>query len=85
MLKLSKKALDDLERQYPGIKETVYRCEEASLPVCPYCQSEDTADVGCGIVGRSINLAAATTKFKLTPNPPKPGEYFCNSCETFFS
>ena len=85
MLKLSRKELGDLEKQHPGIKETVFHFENAKLPACPHCQSSDTAQVGCGIVGRSISVTTATTKFKLIPNSPKPGEYFCNSCENFFN
>ncbi len=85
MLKLSKKELGELEKQHPDIKTTVFYFENAKLPVCPKCQSKDTAQVGRGIVGRSIAVSAATTKFKLLANGPKPGEYYCNSCEKFFN
>jgi len=54
------------------------------LPQCPRCGSKDTADVQCGIIGRTINIAAATTRFKLIPNGPAPGKYFCNACDEFF-
>jgi hypothetical protein len=37
-----------------------------------------------GIIGRAISIAAATTKFKLIPNGPKPGKYFCYICDKFF-
>lgn len=84
MLKIDQEALDHIESQYPGIGEAIRNREEATLPVCALCGSEDTAEVGVGIVGYSINLAAATTTFKLIPNGPRPGEYFCNSCEKFF-
>ena len=46
--------------------------------------SEDTADVQVGIVRRTIQIAAATTKFKLIPNNPKRGSYFCNTCKKLF-
>ena len=85
MLKRSKRQLVELERQYFGITDAIQHFENVELPACPYCQSKDTAQVGCGIVGHSINVAAATTKFKLIPNAPKPGEYFCNGCKKFFT
>ncbi len=84
MLKINQEALDHIELQYPGIDKSIRNREEAALPVCSLCGSEDTAEVGVGLVGYSINLAAATTKFKLIPNGPKPGTYFCNSCNKFF-
>lgn len=84
MLKVDQKTLDHMEKQYPGIRETIRLREEAVLPVCSRCGSANTADVGCGVIGRTIYLAGATTKFKLIPNLPKPGEYFCNECDDFF-
>ncbi len=85
MLKINKQTLDHIERQYPGNRETILYFEEAKLPACLRCRSEDTADVQCGIIGRTINIAAATTKFKLIANGPKPGRYFCNACKEFFN
>jgi len=85
MLKVDQKTLDRMESQYKGIVEIILRYEEDELPPCPRCKSEDTAYVSVGIVGRSINLAAATTKIKLIPNGPKRGKYFCNSCEKYFN
>ena len=84
MLKINKESLDHIEMQYPGIGKTILYFERATLPVCSRCESENTADVQCGIIGRTINIAAATTKFKLIPNAPKPAEYFCNACDKFF-
>ncbi len=84
MLKIGNKELDRLEKNYPGIGETIRHFEEAMLPVCSRCRSEDTASLQCGIIGRTIHLAGATTKFKLIANGPKPGEYFCNACNEFF-
>jgi len=55
------------------------------LPACSRCGSENTADVQCGIIGRTINIAAATTKVKLIPNGPKAGACFCNTCNEFFN
>jgi hypothetical protein len=84
MLRFDKTALDHLEKKYPGIGETILYFENATLPACSGCTSTDTAQVGCGIIGRTIKIAAATTKFKLIPNGPAPGKYFCNTCNTFF-
>ncbi len=84
MLKLDEQELDRLEQQHPGIIKTIQHYENAGVPACPKCQSIDTAIVSCGIVGRSIAVSAATTKMHLLPNLPKPGEYFCNTCEKFF-
>jgi hypothetical protein len=84
MLKIDPATLDEMERQHPGIRATIRRFEKRPLPACPRCGSANTADVQCGVVGRTIYLAAATTKFKLIPNGPKPGKYFCNGCREFF-
>lgn len=84
MLKVEEKALQVMEAQHPGIREQIHRFEQAVLPACPRCGSHDTADVQVGVVGRTICIAAATTKFKLIPNGPRPGSYFCNACSAFF-
>ena len=84
MLKVEREVLDRMEATYPGICSQIQHFEEAALPNCPYCGSEDTADVQCGIIGRTIYIAHATTKFKLIANNPREGEHFCNSCERFF-
>jgi len=85
MLKIDNGTMGRMEAQHPGIRESIRRREEETLPVCPRCGSAHTAGVGCGVVGRTIYIAAATTKFKLVPNLPKPGEYYCNDCNEFFS
>jgi hypothetical protein len=84
MLTIDEKTLNQMEAQHPGIRETIVYFEEATVPACTRCGSSDTATVGCGIVGRTIYIAAATTKFKLIPNGPAPGKYFCNTCSGFF-
>lgn len=84
MLQLSDEELWDLESSYPGIREQVMHFENAVLPICLKCGSVDTADVQIGIVGRTITICGATTKFKLIPNGPRPGRYFCNTCGKFF-
>lgn len=85
MLKIDKETLDHMEMQHPRITETIRHFEDAKLPACSLCGSTDTASVGCGVIGRTIYLASATTKFKLIPNGPRPGEYFCNTCEKYFN
>ena len=84
MLKVDATWLEKMEVKYPGICETIRQFEDASLPACPHCRSEDTADVQCGVVGRTIAIAAATTRFALVANGPKPGRYRCNACKVYF-
>jgi hypothetical protein len=40
--------------------------------------------VQVGVICVTIMLAATCPKFKLIPNGPKPGNWFCNSCSRFF-
>jgi len=74
-----------MDRDYAGLMDDIMYFENTLLPICLDCSSEDTASVQVGIIQRSINIAAATTKFKLIANGPKLGEYYCNSCRKFFS
>jgi hypothetical protein len=83
-LKIDEEALAQMEKLQPGIVESIRIREEAVLPQCHHCRSEDSARVGAGLNARTIYLAAATTRFRLIPNGPKPGEYFCNGCGKFF-
>ena len=85
MLKVDLETLDRLEGMYPGFKRQVQSLENANLPACAICESADTASVQVGVIGRSINLAGSTTKFKLVANGTKPGKFFCNQCNKFFS
>lgn len=84
MLKFDEDALTHLEKQYPGIIRTILSFETADLPVCTHCGSVDTAEVLVGILGRTINIVAATTKVVLLPNGPKPEQYRCNTCGKYF-
>jgi hypothetical protein len=54
------------------------------LPCCPRCGSKHTARVTTGVIGRTIQLAAATNKVKVIPNG-QPGDLFCWSCGSFFT
>jgi hypothetical protein len=85
MLTIDRKTFGRLEKQYPGIGDAIRRYEQASVPACPGCGSGNTATVGCGLIGRTINIAGATTKFRLIPHGPKPGQYFCHACSKFFN
>jgi len=84
MLKVSLERIEEMELQHPGTKETIFRFENADLPECPYCGTNNTADVQVGMVCITIFLSAATTKFHLIPNGPKKGTYYCNSCKAYF-
>jgi hypothetical protein len=85
MLKVDGKLLQEMESHFSGIVESIRCFDEARLPACPRCRSNNTADVLISSTGRMIYIAAATTKVKLIPNLPKPGNYFCNKCEKFFN
>ena len=85
MLKVNEEILQEMEAHYSGILDSIRSIEEVELPSCSRCRSDHTADVQIGITGRITYIAAATTKIKLLPNPPKPARYFCNKCERFFN
>ena len=70
---------------YPGVEEQLRRFQEAELPSCPHCGSNDTASVHVGIIGRTIYLASRTKKFHLVPNmTDRIGKFFCNACKKYF-
>jgi hypothetical protein len=74
-----------MEENYPGITEQIQGYKEAELPSCPHCGSEQTAVVKPGVIGRSITIAASTTKVKLVLNKTaEMGTYFCNICHKYF-
>lgn len=84
MVKMNEEWIRQAEIAYPGFRKTLNRYESMTLPACPACQSTNTATVATGIVGRSISLAAATTRVKLLRNPFGDEQFYCNDCETFF-
>ena len=84
MLKPDKEALDQMKMTFPGMWKSILAREEAKCPTCPDCGSENTADAGYFVCGRTISLTTATTKFVLGPDDRRPGIYFCNTCEKFF-
>lgn len=77
----------ELERydQETFYQEQYRRFTQMEVPACTKCGSRNTASVQVGVIGITIRLAATCRKFKLIPNGPKPGSWFCNSCERFFS
>jgi hypothetical protein len=86
MLKVDEKTLQKMESQHNGIVKTILHFEEAELPSCPHCESNNTASVQVGIIGRTLYIATATTKVKLVPNAnDETGKYFCNRCERYFN
>lgn len=72
----------DREQVYREINDQFLRKE---MPPCTLCGSPNTASVQVGMIGLTIRLAATCRKFELIGNGPKPGEWFCNSCQTFFN
>lgn len=84
MLKVNDDWLRQAEAAYPGFQKTLMHYESAALPACTACRSSNTAAVSGGVIGRTIALAAATTKMKLLPNADGTARHFCNDCEQFF-
>lgn len=71
----------DREQVY---QEQYQRFMKMETPPCTRCGTSNTASVQVGVIGLTIRLAATCRKFKLIPNGPKPGNWFCNSCGRFF-
>jgi hypothetical protein len=71
----------DREQVY---QEQYRRFMQMEVPPCTRCGTSNTASVQVGVVGITIRLAATCSKFKLIANGPKPGDWFCNSCNRFF-
>jgi hypothetical protein len=84
MLNITPDQLRELEKVYPGITRSIDHFESMQLPRCTHCGSPNTAYVMVGIVGRSINIATATSKAALIANGPKPGTHRCNACKKYF-
>ncbi len=84
MIKITEHEIRKMEEQRPGITEQIWDFENMDLPACPVCGSADTASVQVGVIGRTIYIASATTKFHLMPNGNGKGIYFCNVCRQQF-
>ncbi len=83
MLKISKETILQQENMHPGISHQIEYYEHMELPVCPKCNTKDTASVNVGVTARTIFLATATSKFHLQAND-KQGKYYCNVCKEYF-
>ena len=66
-------------------QELYARFMRMDVPPCTQCGSHNTASVQVGVIGLTIRLAATCRKFKLIGSGPKPGKWFCNSCQKFFN
>lgn len=86
MIKVSQETIASVELDHPGITEQIWRFENMVMPPCPYCGSGDIASVQVGIIGRTIDIATATTKFHLIANAARTSyrPYFCLSCRKYF-
>ena len=84
MLKIDYKELERLDRYYLGLKDQVIHLEGKDMPAYPHCGSRCTALVGVGVVGRSLQMAVSTTRFRLWANGPRQGKFACASCRCFF-
>ncbi|HOZ37565.1 MAG TPA: hypothetical protein PLH64_02335 [Anaerolineaceae bacterium] len=84
MIRKTEDEMKQLESQYPGITEQIWRFEHMGLPPCPECGSVDTATVQVGVIGRTINIGAATRKIHLMLNANDEGIYYCNVCRKQF-
>lgn len=71
----------DREQVY---KEKLREFTRMEVPPCTHCGKGDTASVQAGVIWITIRLAATCRKFKLIPNGPKPGQWFCHACQRFF-
>ena len=65
-------------------QEIYARFMRMEVPPCGQGGTSNTALVQGGIIWITIRLASTCSKFKLIPNAPKPGDWFCNTCQKFF-
>jgi hypothetical protein len=77
--------INEWERLYPGIRETILHFENSNQLPCTYCGASDTGNAQVGFTGRSIHIARATSKFKLLVNGPIHGQNFCSQCRRHFN
>jgi hypothetical protein len=73
-----------MEREHPGIWDSIRAFEAVPLPPCTRCGSSDTALVHLGVTARTALIEIATTKVHLTDHDPIPGRYYCNHCIYYF-
>ena len=83
MFKVGEDRLKSTKASHPGFIEMVNHFENADIPICPFCGSNDTATVNVGIIRLTMYLTMATTKFHLRANE-RPGDYYCNACKKYY-
>lgn len=84
MLKLPSASLSELEKQYLGIQAQIEAMEGTPSSSCPRCGREDAARITIGLVGRTLALAAATTRCHLLPSGTDESQgmtWFCRHCQ----
>ena len=84
MIKVDYRVLASMDREHPGLMDSITAYEHIELPRCPRCNSRDTALVHAGVTPRSALIQRATTKFHLTDADLPPGHYYCNHCIYYF-
>lgn len=84
MIKATEDTIRHMEELYPGITEQIQRFENMEIPPCPMCGSTNTASVQVGIIGRTIHLNAATSKFHSIFTSNGEGIYYCHVCKKQF-
>jgi hypothetical protein len=65
-------------------QEQYKRFTQMKMPRCPLCGSGSTQSVQIGIIQVTIRLAATCPNFKLLPNGPKLGDWYCQGCKKYF-
>ena len=68
---------------YPGLAEQVALYRQIAFPPCPHCGSIAVKKVEAGVIGRTVTLAALTKRIHLVTGP-KPGEFRCETCGSYF-
>ena len=85
MLKVSHSEIQQMEREYRGIADTILYFENMTIPRCPFCGSSDTAISQVGIIGRTLRIVHATKKFHLCASASQVhGKYFCNKGRHYY-
>ena len=83
MIKFSLDQIKNNEKNYEGIASQIMKFDNRVLPPCPFCGSEDTAVVLRAAIGRTIAIAAATTKVTLSLKPDSR-HFYCHACKQQF-
>lgn len=68
----------------PKVRDSVILREGATMPRCPECGSENTADRCSGFISYTMSIACRTTRLKLAPHDVG-GNHYCYDCDTWFT